>query len=87
VVESGDGSGTDGRDRQSGALLLMQTQNIFDAAEVSQHANARPAVLAEGFDDAVIAAAVRLIGLEGGPSITYIHITSWTCQLLNLVWF
>jgi hypothetical protein len=47
-------------------VLAMALQDIIGAAEVSENANRWFALLAEGFDDAIVADAVRLIGLKGG---------------------
>jgi hypothetical protein len=47
----------------------MELEDIVYAAEVSEHPDGRLAVFAERFDNAVIADAVRLVGLEGSHSL------------------
>jgi len=42
----------------------MALQDVVDAAEMGEHANGGLAVVAEGFDDAIVLNAVRLVGLE-----------------------
>ena len=64
MMQGSDGARGDRGDFDVGSLILSQTQDIFDAAEVSDHAESRFTVLAEGFDDAVVAVAVGLIGLK-----------------------
>src|ERR1035437_6929983 len=77
MMQGRDGAGGDRGDFDVRSLILSQTQDVFDAAEGSGHAESRFTVsaesddaespftvLAEGFDDAVVAVAVGLIGLE-----------------------
>ena len=45
-------------------MFLVSLQNIIDTAKMSEHANGGLAVVAEGFDDAVVLNAVRAVGLE-----------------------
>ena len=45
-------------------VQLMTVQNIIYAPEMSEDANGRFTFLAEGFDDAVVADTVRVVGLK-----------------------
>src|SRR5450759_3015178 len=93
MVNRGHGAGRNRRDPHwHFLLLLLALQDVVDAAEMSEHANGGLAVVAEGFDDAVVLNAVRLVGLErshklriytnGNPlSITIIYLpTRRYCQ-------
>src|ERR1017187_1823056 len=66
VVNRGHGAGRNRRDphRHFLLLLLMALQDVVNAAEMGEHANGGLAVVAEGFDDAVVLNAVRTVGLE-----------------------
>src|ERR1039457_3206955 len=64
MMQGRDGAGGDRGDLDVRSLILSQTQDVFDAAEVSDHAESRFTVLEEGFDDARVAVAVGLIGFE-----------------------
>jgi hypothetical protein len=69
-VEGGYGPGRDGRSfHLSDSPFLMEFQDIFDAAQVSEDAQAGLTILAEGFDDAIVGDAMRLIALEGGHQL------------------
>ena len=46
-------------------VLLVAVQNLIHAAEMSENANGGLAFFTEGFDDTVVADAVRVIGLKG----------------------
>ena len=46
-------------------VLLVAVQNLIHATEVSENANGGLAFLTEGFDDAVVADAARVISLKG----------------------
>jgi hypothetical protein len=59
-----DGTGGDRGHSHVGALIASQTQDVFDAAKVSDHAEAWFTVLAKGLDDAVIAMPVGVVGLK-----------------------
>src|ERR1035441_3714779 len=63
-MKCGDGTGGERGDLDVCALVSGQTQDVFDAAEVSDHAESRFTVLAEGLDDAVVAVTVGVVGLE-----------------------
>jgi hypothetical protein len=54
-----------------GALLLDETKEILDASEVMQDSDMGFAVFAEGLDDAIVAATVGLVRLEGGHDYVY----------------
>jgi hypothetical protein len=64
VMQRRDGAGGDRGDFDIGSLIPSQTQDVFDAAEMSDHAESRLTILAEGFDDAVVAVPVGIVGLE-----------------------
>src|ERR1017187_3785843 len=64
MMQGRDGAGGDRGDFDARWFILSQTKDVFAPAEVSDHAESRFTVLAEGFDDAVVAVAVGLIGLE-----------------------
>ena len=61
-----DGACCDRTDSDLGTLVLQSAKEIFNPPEVGEHADTRLAILAEGFDDAVITAAVGVEGLERG---------------------
>jgi len=66
AVERGHRSGRDGGDLDRHfPLLLMAAQDVVDPTEMSEHSDGGLALFAEGFDNAVIPDAVRLIGLYG----------------------
>ena len=65
VVESGDGPGADrGEVKGDRVLFLVKFEDIVDAAEMGEDADGGFAVITVGLDDAVVADAVGLIGLE-----------------------
>src|ERR1017187_1076499 len=64
MMQGRDGAGGDRGDFDVRSLIPSQTQDVFDAAEMSDHAESRFTVLAEGFDDAVVAVTVGVVGLE-----------------------
>ena len=72
MVEGGDGAGTEIREGQGdGVPVLVQLQDVIDAPEVSEDADGRFTVLAKGLDDAEVANAVGLVGLQGSLGFTY----------------
>ena len=64
MMQRGDAAGSDRGDFDIASFIPSQTQDIFDAAEMSDHAESRLTVLTEGFDDAVVAVPVGIVGLE-----------------------
>jgi len=64
-MQGGDGARAERRDFDVRTPILSQAQDLFDATQVGHYAESRLAILAEGLDDAVVAVAVGLVGLEG----------------------
>ena len=61
------GAGGNRRDlHRDFGVLLVAVQNVIHTAEMSENANRWLAFLTEGFDDAVVTDAMRVIGLKGG---------------------
>jgi len=79
-MERRDRPRADGGDGKRRALLLMKAQDVLDPAEVSDDTDAGPTVFTEGFDDAVIAAAVRLVRLKRSHRL---RIYTGTTALVN----
>src|SRR5260370_23173856 len=61
-------------------VLLMELENVIDAAQMSDHSNGGFAILAERFHDAVIPNAVRLVGLKGSHELR-IYTTHWSLSI------
>jgi len=81
VVKSGDGTNADRGERKGyGVLILMEFEDIVDAAEMGESPDGRLAVVAKRFDDAIVADAVGLVGLAGKPYITYIPPPRWASK-------
>jgi hypothetical protein len=70
MVKRGYGTGGNRRDphRHFFRGVLMSVQDVVDASKMGEHANGRLAVVAEGFDDAIVPNAVRGAGLEANVS-------------------
>src|SRR6516162_11236346 len=61
-------------------VLLMELENVIDAAQMSDHANGGFAIFTERFHDAVIPNAVGLVGLKGSHKLR-IYTTHWTLSI------
>ena len=63
--QSGHGAGGNRRDfYRDFSELLVTAKNLVDPTEMSEHANGRFALFAEGFDDPIVLNAVRAVGLQ-----------------------
>ena len=74
VVESRDGPNADrGESKGDGVLILVEFEDVVDAAKMGENADGRFAVVAKGFDDAIVANAVGLVGLQGSHRLRIYH--------------
>src|ERR1035437_3432043 len=98
MVKRGHGTGGNRRDphRHFLAVLLMVLQDVADASQMGEHTNGGLAVVAEGFDDAIVSNAVRGVGLERSHQLriyqirhtrvnSYLHCHNWPiCHCISV---
>jgi hypothetical protein len=60
--------------------LLMELENVIDAAQMSDHPNGGFAIFTERFHDAVILNAVGLLGLKGSHKLR-IYTAHWSLSI------
>ena len=81
VVKSGHGPNADRGERKGDdVVVLMEFEDLVDAAKMGENPDGRLAVVAKRFDDAIVADAVGLVGLAGKPYITYIPPPRWASK-------
>ena len=74
MVKSGDGTNGDrGEGKGDGVMILMEFEDIVDAAKMGKNPDGCFAVVPKQSDDAIVANAVGMVGLQGSHILLTHH--------------